>query len=85
VFSFVDRQLTAAASSNGNTTEAALAKLYAHIQALPESAHKRRLVKQFNKENGHGTPLARNKHNVSAASRSLGDSIKVPVFGDIEI
>lgn len=53
-----------------NPTEAALAQLYAHIQSLPESSKKRRLVKQFNKENGHGTPS-------NTRTRSLGDSIKV--------
>ncbi|XP_059478540.1 rho GTPase-activating protein 19 isoform X1 [Neocloeon triangulifer] len=75
VFSFVDRQLTAQANSS-NPTEAALAQLYAHIQSLPESAQKRRLVKQFNKENGHGTPLVKKQVN----SRSLGDSIKKHIF-----
>ncbi|XP_065338225.1 rho GTPase-activating protein 19 isoform X1 [Cloeon dipterum] len=75
VFSFVDRQLTAEANSS-NPTEAALAQLYAHIQSLPESANKRRLVKQFNKENGQGTPLVKKQPN----ARSLGDSIKRHIF-----
>jgi len=72
VFTFVDRQLTAQANAS-NPTESALAQLYAHIQSLPDSDHKKRLVKQFNKENGQGTPLVRKQVN----SRSLGDSIKV--------
>jgi Rho GTPase-activating protein 19 len=75
VFTFVDRQLTAQANSS-NPTEAALAQLYAHIQSMPESDQKRRLVKQFNKENGHGTPLVRKQVH----SRGLGDSIKKHIF-----
>ncbi|XP_033254939.1 rho GTPase-activating protein 19-like [Drosophila miranda] len=42
---------------NSNYTDTALAQLYAHIQSLPESSKKRRLIKQFNKQNGQGTPL----------------------------
>lgn len=65
----MDRERTAQENIM-NPTEAALAQLYAHIQSLPESNKKRRLVKQFNKENGHGTPN-------NTRTRSLGDSIKV--------
>ncbi|KAG5318581.1 RHG19 protein, partial [Pseudoatta argentina] len=75
VFSFVDRKLTAKANSTQDT-QAALAQLYAHIQAMPESAKKRRLVKQFNKENGQGTP----RHVKSCKTKSLGDSIKKHIF-----
>ncbi|XP_046688260.1 rho GTPase-activating protein 19 isoform X2 [Homalodisca vitripennis] len=71
VFSFVDRERTAQENTS-NPTEAALAQLYAHIQSLPESSKKRRLVKQFNKENGNGTPNTRTK--------SFGDSIKKHIF-----
>ncbi|XP_033251517.1 rho GTPase-activating protein 19-like [Drosophila miranda] len=56
VYTFVDRAATAAAN-NSNYTDTALAQLYAHIQSLPESSKKRRLIKQFNKQNGQGTPL----------------------------
>lgn len=70
MFSFVDRERTAQ-ENIANPTEAALAQLYAHIQSLPESSKKRRLIKQFNKENGHGTPRHSNR------TRSFGDSIKV--------
>ncbi|KAJ9581003.1 hypothetical protein L9F63_023814, partial [Diploptera punctata] len=80
VFSFVDREQTALAHTT-NPTEAALAQLYAHIQSLPESSKKKRLIKQFNKENGQGTPLkvntTRKKHH---RSKSLGDSIKKHIF-----
>lgn len=75
VFSFVDRKLTAKATSTQDT-QAALAQLYAHIQAMPESAKKRRLVKQFNKENGQGTP----RHVKHCKTKSLGDSIKKHIF-----
>lgn len=75
VFSFVDHQLTAQANSTQDT-QAALAQLYAHIQAMPESAKKRRLVKQFNKENGQGTP----RHVKQYRTKSLGDSIKKHIF-----
>ncbi|XP_015127105.1 uncharacterized protein LOC107048452 [Diachasma alloeum] len=75
VFSFVDHKLTAKANSTEDT-QAALAQLYAHIQAMPESAKKRRLVKQFNKENGQGTP----RHVKQVRTKSLGDSIKKHIF-----
>lgn len=44
---------------------------------MPESAKKRRYIKQFNKQNGQGTPR-HVKHNVSA--KSFGDSIKKRIF-----
>jgi hypothetical protein len=73
----VDRERTALAHV-ANPTEAALAQLYAHIQSLPESSKKKKLIKQFNKENGHGTPLQLNMRRKShLRSKSLGDSIKV--------
>lgn len=53
VFTFIDREKTAQAHDQ-NPTDQALAQLYAHIQSMPESSKKRKLVKQFNKENGHG-------------------------------
>lgn len=56
VFTFVDREKTAAAHGHGQTsaTDTALAQLYAHIQSLPESTKKKKLIKQFNKQNGQG-------------------------------
>lgn len=53
VYTFIDREKTAQAHDS-NPTDTALAQLYAHIQSLPESSKKRKLIKQFNKENGHG-------------------------------
>lgn len=53
VYTFVDREKTAEAHIS-NTTDTALAQLYAHIQSLPESSKKKKLIKQFNKQNGQG-------------------------------
>jgi len=55
IFSFVDREASLAAT-HGNETDHALAKLYAHVQGMPESAQKRRLVSKLNEANGKGTP-----------------------------
>ncbi|XP_013403148.1 rho GTPase-activating protein 19 isoform X4 [Lingula anatina] len=54
-------------------TEVALAQLYAHVQNMPDSTKKRKLLKQFNKANGMGTPHDENKHR---RSKSVGQSIK---------
>lgn len=53
VYTFVD-QVKTAEENNSNPTDTALAQLYAHIQTLPESSRKRKLIKKFNKENGQG-------------------------------
>lgn len=53
VFTFIDREKTAEAHGQ-STTDTALAQLYAHIQSLPESSKKKKLIKQFNKQNGQG-------------------------------
>uniref|UniRef100_A0A1I8NT21 Rho-GAP domain-containing protein n=1 Tax=Stomoxys calcitrans TaxID=35570 RepID=A0A1I8NT21_STOCA len=85
VYTFVDREKTAAAH-NTNTTDTELAQLYAHIQSMPESSKKRRLIKQFNKQNGQGTPLqlqAMNRLKTTEnarSSKSLSDSIKKHIF-----
>ena len=57
VYTFIDREKTAE-ENNSNPTDTALAQLYAYIQSLPESSKKRKLVKQFNKENGQGEESA---------------------------
>lgn len=57
VYSFVDREKTAQAHNSNYTTDTALAQLYAHIQSLPESSKKRKLINKFNKENGQGQLL----------------------------
>merc|ERR1719270_1531612 len=57
VFTFVDREASMKAKNqSGNQTDQALAQLYAHVQSMPESAHKRRLVSKLNEANGRGTP-----------------------------
>lgn len=53
VYTFVDRHRTRVENET-NPTDTALAQLYAHIQALPDSQHKRRLIKHFNRQNGYG-------------------------------
>ncbi|KAF7281613.1 hypothetical protein GWI33_004477 [Rhynchophorus ferrugineus] len=78
VFTFVDNKLTAK-ENEVNVTETALAQLYAHIQGLPESSKKRKLVKQFNKENGQGTPLQVLRSS-GAKNKGFGDSIKKHMF-----
>ncbi|KAJ8920411.1 hypothetical protein NQ315_005277 [Exocentrus adspersus] len=80
VFTFVDQERTAK-ENESNPTETALAQLYAHIQSLPESSKKRKYIKQFNKENGHGTPLQVIRSGVaSSKNKSFGDSIKRHIF-----
>lgn len=85
VYTFVDRKKTAEAHK-ANSTETELAQLYAHIQKLPESSRKKKLIKHFNRQNGQGTPLQvlmlREKNSGSAAkgSKSIGDSIKRHIF-----
>lgn len=70
---FVDRK--ALQRPNVQTdTQVELAQLYAHISTMPESAKKRKLLKQFNRANGVGTPLpSAAKHK---RSKSLSESIK---------
>ncbi|KXJ81980.1 hypothetical protein RP20_CCG016115 [Aedes albopictus] len=86
VYTFVDREKTAEAHVM-NSTDTALAQLYAHIQSLPESSKKKKLIKQFNRENGHGTPLQvlmlREKSSSGSSNKmvkSFGDSIKRHIF-----
>ncbi|KAK6635561.1 hypothetical protein RUM44_000813 [Polyplax serrata] len=80
VFTFVDREKTAE-ENRTNPTETALAQLYAYIQALPESSKKRKLIKQFNKENGYGTPLRTLSSKKRMRTLNLGDSIKKHLSG----
>jgi len=69
VFSFVDRSATQAATT-GNETDKALAQLYAHVQSMPASAHKRRLVRQLNDANGRGTPEVATSGSFSTVGKS---------------
>lgn len=79
VYTFVDRHRTRVENET-NPTDTALAQLYAHIQALPDSQHKRRLIKHFNRQNGYGTPIQIQRTGKLAGSRSFGDSIKRHIF-----
>ncbi|XP_014668550.1 PREDICTED: rho GTPase-activating protein 19-like [Priapulus caudatus] len=62
-------------------TEVHVAELYAHIQAMPESAKKRKLIKQFNKQNAFGTrtpdPYSSRKHS---RSKSVGEHVRNMLF-----
>lgn len=87
VYTFVDREKTAEAHTS-NPTDTGLAELYAHIQSLPESSKKQKLVKLFNKQNGNGTPLQQQmmmrmkKSNAPSPrpNKSLSGSIKKHIF-----
>ncbi|KAG7171046.1 Rho GTPase-activating protein 19-like 1, partial [Homarus americanus] len=81
IFTFIDRELTAQANER-DVTEIALAELYAYVQSLPDSAKKRRLIKQFNHASGSGTPQL-NQSTVKkqeARGKRLGESIKKHLF-----
>ncbi|ESO93062.1 hypothetical protein LOTGIDRAFT_119952 [Lottia gigantea] len=54
-------------------TDIALANLYAHVQSMPESAKKKKLMKQFQRANRPSTPKS-SKHS---RSRTFGESLKV--------
>jgi len=71
VFSFVDRPASLAAT-NGNETDKALAQLYAHVQSMPASAQKRRLVRQLNEANGRGTPDVATSGSFSTVGNGKG-------------
>ena len=71
---FADRAASLEAAAQTDT-QVALAQLYAHVSSMPDSTKKRKLLKQFNKANGMGTPRASPKQH--RRSKSLSDSIKV--------
>jgi len=55
-------------------TQIALAQLYAHVQSMPESAKKKKLLKQFNRAgNVHSSSAKKGKHS---RSRTFGESLK---------
>jgi len=68
IFTFVDREASLKAQQ-GNQTDQALAQLYAHVQSMPESAHKRRLVAKLNDANGRGTPEVATSGSVRTIGR----------------
>ncbi|XP_049277663.1 serine-rich adhesin for platelets isoform X1 [Anopheles funestus] len=81
VYTFVDREKTAEAHIM-NSTDTALAQLYAHIQSLPESSKKKKLVSKFNRQNGYGTPLQvlmlREKNASGGTASGSGGGLKYP-------
>merc|ERR1719391_1913805 len=78
IFSFVDHTKSREIATSQNT-ETALAELYAQVQSMPESAKKKRLIKQFNEANGCGTPkAAKNSSQGEAGVKSVGHKLKMP-------
>lgn len=71
IFTFIDREATQVATAQSSTDQA-LAELYAHVQSMPESAHKKRLVSKLNEANGKGTPDASLR---SRSRRKSGDGL----------
>ena len=54
---------------NDPFSDQALASLYAHVQGMPESAQKRRLVSKLNQANGKGTPDVATSGSVRTVGR----------------
>lgn len=59
-------------------TDQALAELYAQVQSMPETPQKRKLIKQFNRQNGLGTPM--NVTGKTASSSSKWKSFLPPIL-----
>lgn len=74
----MDRQKTKEAQEK-STTETALAELYAQVQAMPESAQKRRLINKLNDANGQGTP------SLSSKKRPRLKNLLTPKGGAVKI
>ena len=77
IYSFVDRQKTKEASLT-STTQTALAELYAQVQAMPESAQKKRLINKLNDANGCGTPSISTKKRRRAEASSKLKNLLTP-------
>lgn len=65
-----------AADAERTDTDTALAGLYAHISSMPDSARRRKLIKQFNRESGAGTPTVATR----TRTRSFGESLRKHLF-----
>ena len=76
--SFVDRAASKSAAAQTDT-QTALAELYAHVSAMPKSTRQKKILKQFNKANGAGTPIMTPQNTRHKRSRTLGESIKVRI------
>jgi hypothetical protein len=81
---------SAAASADGESgddkagtkslyTQRHVAELYAYVQQMPDSPHKRRLVKQFNRQNGGLTPQP-DKEN--SKRKAPGARVAIRLMGD---
>lgn len=86
VLTFVERKSPEEYSS-AQDTQVALAKLYAHVQAMPESAKKKKLLKQFNRASGvhasgEGSERKKGKH---VRSRTFGESLKVGIVKGLNL
>ncbi|KAL4231843.1 Rho GTPase-activating protein 19 [Mactra antiquata] len=73
VLTFTDRKSPEEFDS-AHHTQMALAQLYAHVQAMPESAKKKKLLKQFNQGPSSTTNSA--KKGKHSRSRTFGESLK---------
>lgn len=54
--------------SQDTITDQALAELYAQVQSMPDTPHKKKLIKQFNRQNGFGTPMHKGAKASSSSS-----------------
>ncbi|XP_052703062.1 rho GTPase-activating protein 19-like isoform X3 [Crassostrea angulata] len=69
VICFAERK-TSSDSDSGTDTQVALGKLYAHVQMMPNSSKKKKLLKRFNQASG---THPQKKHS---RSKTLGEQIK---------
>ncbi|XP_069139032.1 rho GTPase-activating protein 19-like [Argopecten irradians] len=76
VIAFADRKSSSDSDSNQDT-QVALAQLYAHVQSMPDSSKKKKLLKQFNRASQmqptHTQSATKSKHT---RSRTFGSQIK---------
>lgn len=75
MLTFVERKSPEEVDSSQDT-QVALAQLYAHVQSMPESAKKKKLLKQFNRA-GCVTPSSSARKGKHTRSRTFGESLKV--------
>ncbi|XP_030628099.1 rho GTPase-activating protein 19-like [Chanos chanos] len=75
----------AADGSSQEHTQEALRELFQHVNNMPESAKKKRLIRQFNKQGTPGTPVHESPSPFNRnhqRSRSFGGLIKRKVLGN---
>ena len=74
VVTFCDRK----AVVETNQTEQHIAQLYAHIQSLPDTPVKKKLIKQFNRQNGGLTPQIDKENSKKKSNRfkQFGEKFK---------